>query len=129
MKLWQVRRHWDALARDDPFWAVLTESQKQGNRWAINEFYATGVAEVEKDLETVRTRIPSLATRTALDFGCGAGRLTSALARHFGRVTGVDISEGMVALAREHCRDPGIDFVHNAKPNLRSFPDGSFDLV
>src|SRR5580658_8467087 len=105
MKLWQVRRHWDALARDDPFWAVLTESQKQGNRWAIDEFFSTGVAEVEKDVARARECAPGLRMGSALDFGCGAGRLTQALARHFERVCGVDISGRMVALAREHCRE------------------------
>ncbi|HEY4988547.1 MAG TPA: class I SAM-dependent methyltransferase [Opitutaceae bacterium] len=129
MKLWQVRRHWDALARDDPFWAVLTESEKQGNRWAIDEFYATGVAEVEKDLAAVRSRVAPMPHRHALDFGCGAGRLTQGLARHFERVTGVDISERMVGLAREHSVEARVAFVQNARPDLGLFPDGSFDFV
>jgi SAM-dependent methyltransferase len=129
MKLWQVRRHWDALAKDDPFWAVLTESRKQGNRWAIDEFYSTGVAEVEKDVARARAGDPRLRMGSALDFGCGAGRLTQALARHFERVTGVDISERMVALAREHCRDARVDFAHNVRPDLRIFSDRSFDFV
>jgi SAM-dependent methyltransferase len=129
VKLWQVRRHWDALARDDPFWAVLTESRKQGNRWAIDEFYSTGVAEVEKDLAAVGLCEPGLRLNRALDFGCGAGRLTLALGRHFERATGVDISETMVALAREHCGNPHVDFVHNTRPDLAVFPDGAFDFV
>jgi SAM-dependent methyltransferase len=129
MKLWQVRRHWNALATQDPFWSVLTESRKQGNRWAIDEFYSTGVAEVEKDIERVRRCHPALGAGHALDFGCGAGRLTQALARHFRRVTGVDISERMVSLAREHCRDARAEFTHNIRPDLRAFPDASFDFV
>jgi SAM-dependent methyltransferase len=129
MRLWQVRRHWDALAKDDPFWAVLTESRKQGNRWAIDEFYSTGVAEVEKDLAAVRLREPGLRLKRALDFGSGTGRLTFALGRHFEQATGVDISEAMVALAREHCRNPRVDFVHNTRPDLAVFADGSFDFV
>jgi ubiquinone/menaquinone biosynthesis C-methylase UbiE len=129
MKLWQVRRHWDALAKDDPFWAVLTDSQKQGNRWAISEFYSTGVAEVERDLALVRLIDPALARGSALDFGCGAGRLTQALALHFERVTGVDISERMVALARLHCADTRVNFEHNARSDLRMFAHGSFDFV
>ena len=129
MKLWQVRRHWDALAKDDPFWAVLTEARKQGNRWAISEFFSTGVAEVERDLAQVRVQDPQLRLRSALDFGCGAGRLTQALARHFEWVTGVDISGRMVELAREHCHDSRVSFVQNARSDLRIFPNRSFDLV
>jgi SAM-dependent methyltransferase len=129
MKLWQVRRHWDALAKDDPFWAVLTEAQKEGRRWTLADFYATGVAEVRDDVARVRAVDPDLSMGRALDFGCGAGRLTQALLPHFGRVTGVDISERMVALAREHCRDDRLEFRHNARPDLRIFPAGSFDFV
>jgi ubiquinone/menaquinone biosynthesis C-methylase UbiE len=129
MKLWQVQRHWDALAKADPLWAVLTEGDKQGKRWTIEEFFSTGVAEVEADMARVRLREPRLAVRSALDFGCGAGRLTQGLARHFSRVTGVDISRQMVALAREHNRDPRVDFVHNPRPHLGLFASGSFDFV
>ena len=56
MKLWQVQRHWDALAKADPLFAVLTKADKQGNRWAIDEFFATGVAEVEHNPKNNRMR-------------------------------------------------------------------------
>jgi ubiquinone/menaquinone biosynthesis C-methylase UbiE len=129
MKLWQVQRHWDALAKADPLWAVLTESDKQGKRWSREEFFSTGLAEVGADMERVRRLDPGLPGGRALDFGCGAGRLTQALARHFSRATGVDISGRMVALARELSRDPGVDFVHNPRGDLKLFPGGSFDFV
>ena len=129
MKLWQLQRHWDALARSDPYFAVLTNADKQGNRWALDEFFSTGTAEVDKDLARVRECGAALAAGHALDFGCGAGRLTQALARHFGRVTGVDISAGMIALAREHCADGRVEFVHNPRPDLRAFPPNSFSFV
>ena len=129
MRLWQVRRHWDALAKDDPLFAVLTDPGKQGNKWALEEFFSTGVAEVEKDLARIRACAPGLTPRAALDFGCGAGRLTQALGRHFERVTGVDISGHMVELAREHNRGGKVAFIQNARPDLRIFPDHSFDLV
>ncbi len=129
MKLWQVRRHWDELAKTDPFFAVLTDSEKQGRKWALAEFFSTGVAEVEADLRRIRACDPGLALGSALDFGCGAGRLTQALGGHFQKATGVDISSRMVALAREHNQDTRVGFIHNVRPDLRIFPDASFDLV
>jgi SAM-dependent methyltransferase len=129
MKLWQLRRHWDALARADPYFAVLTNAQKQGNKWAIDEFFSTGVAEVDKDMARIRSCGAAPPGGAALDFGCGAGRLTQALARHFGQVTGVDISEEMIGLARAHCANPRVQFVQNPRPDLKVFPDGSFGLV
>jgi len=129
MNLWQLRRHWDALARADPYFAVLTDSAKQGNRWARDEFFRTGVEEADRDVALIRRLEPGLALRHALDFGCGAGRLTQGLARHFARVTGVDISGRMVELARGQSRDDRVGFVHNPRPDLRVFSDNTFDFV
>ena len=129
MRLWQVRRHWDALAKGDPFFAVLTNPDKQGNKWALAEFFSTGVAEVDRDLARLRALAPGFSDRSALDFGCGAGRLTQALGRHFKRATGVDISGHMVALAGVHNSQEGVSFVHNVRPDLRMFPDNAFSLV
>jgi SAM-dependent methyltransferase len=129
MKLWQVRRHWDALAKEDPYFSVLTDRDKKGNRWAVDEFFATGVSEVGTDLARVRALAPHAPTGFALDFGCGAGRLTQALGAHYGQVIGVDISPGMVALAREHCKKANVSFVHNSKANLAIFPEHTFSLV
>jgi len=84
---------------------------------------------VARDLEQVRRCDPKVRLRRALDFGCGAGRLTQALARHVERVTGVDISERMVALARQHCSDERVCFVQNVRPDLKVFACRSFDLV
>jgi SAM-dependent methyltransferase len=66
----------------------------------------------------------------ALDFGCGAGRLTGALRGHFDAVTGVDVSEPMLARAQDLLAgQPGCRLVHNERADLAVFPDDSFDLV
>ena len=129
MKLWQVRRHWDELAKADPLWAVLTDADRHGRKWTVEEFYATGTAEVEADLARISQLHPALGRRKALDFGCGAGRLTQALANRFESVVGVDISPRMVELARRHSKNPRASFVRNGRPDLREFASGSFDLV
>jgi SAM-dependent methyltransferase len=129
MRLWQVQRHWDELAKADPLWAVLTEADKQGKRWTLEAFYSTGVAEVEADLARVALVEPALPRRRALDFGCGAGRLTQALAGHFSSVTGIDISSQMVALARRQNRNERVAYVQSSRPDLKGFACGSFDFV
>jgi len=60
-----------------------------------------------------------------LDFGCGIGRMEKYLSKSFDVVEGVDISEGMVKLARE--RTPGIKY--HVSDTLSIFPDKSFDFV
>ena len=130
MKLWQTRRHWEKFARTDPLWAVLAAPDKSGNRWDIEDFFATGRAEVAKNLADVRARCPALRLGHALDFGCGVGRLTQALAMHFEQVMGVDISARMLELARRHNRQgERVSYVHNIRPDLAAFADGTFDFV
>lgn len=130
MRLHETKKHWDRFARTDPLWAVLTDETRKGNRWQLDEFFQTGVETVEASLRDVRAHLPALRTGTALDFGCGVGRLSQALARHFDRVTGVDISAEMLAHARRHDRHPGrVEYVLNTEASLAQFATGRFDFV
>lgn len=130
MRLSQTQKHWEKFSRTDPLWAILTVPGKEGNRWDIGEFFRTGVETVDAELQSVRRHHAGLRTGCALDFGCGAGRLTQALARHFDRVTGVDISEGMLELARRHnSHGERVSYVLNTTDDLRQFADGQFDFV
>src|SRR3954452_19717926 len=47
--------------------------------------------------------------RTALDVGCGAGLLAEPLARLGAKVTGIDASAQVIAMAREHAAAAGLD--------------------
>ena len=63
----------------------------------------------------------------ALDFGCGTGRSTRFLKALGFDVTGVDISEDMLRIART--TDPSGDYRLVPADNLEQFAAGSFDLV
>jgi SAM-dependent methyltransferase len=67
-----------------------------------------------------------LATR-ALDFGCGTGRSSRFLEKLGFNVTGVDISEEMLAIARS--TDPEGDYRLVPGDNFDQLERGSFDLV
>jgi len=130
MKILRLRMVWERLAREDPFWAVLMAPEKAGNQWKIDEFFATGVREVDDSIGRLAQHLPALPRQRALDFGCGAGRLTQALGRHYEQVTGVDVAAGMVELAKRHNPTPGrVSFVHNPRSDLRRFDSDHFDLV
>lgn len=130
MKLWLTRRHWEKFARTDPMWAVLTVPGKARNRWDVDEFFLTGRHDVDASLDHVHAHYPQLRRGRALDFGCGVGRLTQALALHFDAVTGVDISAPMLEHARAHNRHgERVSYVHNTRPDLAVFGSGSFDFV
>jgi ubiquinone/menaquinone biosynthesis C-methylase UbiE len=125
-----VRQAWNVLATADPLWAVCVDRARRAGSWERAEFMASGEAEVASAMERVGQLGLGSATDSALDFGCGVGRLTAALAGFFVSVTGVDIAEAMLAQARDVlAADPRCAFVLNDEPDLRIFADGSFDLV
>jgi SAM-dependent methyltransferase len=62
----------------------------------------------------------------ALDVGCGTGALAARMAESGYEVTGIDPSEGMLAVLRS--RAPGVTGVRGTGTSL-PFPDDSFDLV
>jgi SAM-dependent methyltransferase len=119
------RRDWDELAGVDAMWAVLTYSEKKGC-WSEEEFFAHGEEEIAVLMKTLESLGYPKKHETALDFGCGVGRLTRAMTRRFSRVFGIDISATMIEAARRYT--PSAAFAVN-ESTLLPFPDKTFDLV
>lgn len=95
---------WQAIGSADPFWGVLTQPQFRRDRMQpadLDAFYQTGVVHITGVVEIIemitQTRFHA---RSALDFGCGVGRLAEAMAAHADQTTAYDISPGMLAAAR-----------------------------
>jgi SAM-dependent methyltransferase len=125
------RDRWEVLGRDDPLWAVLSVPGTEHGGWDPGEFFRLGAEDVER--VHVQAAAIGLAPgrRRALDFGCGVGRLSLALAERYDRVTGVDVAESMLEGGRRWAVAAGaanVDFVRNDGPVL-PFATGTFDLV
>lgn len=130
MQLRSLKRHWERLGGSDPYWAVLTDPSKREGRWNPEEFFRAGVEEVAMVLQRAADHGVTVPRRRALDFGCGVGRVTQALAAEFDRADGVDISRTMLDAARRHNRAPERCTYHlNPTPDLRLFESGAFTLV
>jgi SAM-dependent methyltransferase len=111
----------------DPLWAIMTEADKRHGGWADDEFFATGEREVRQILDWASVHgLPARHAR-ALDFGCGVGRLTRALAGSFDRCLGVDISPRMVGRAR--ARHAGVAGLSFAVGSGEGIDEEAFDLV
>ena len=128
IKEWQD--NWNELGKDDPLWVVLTDPSKKGGKWTPEEFFATGEQEIAEVMSHAQSLMPDLAKRKALDFGCGVGRLSQALAGRFQTVDGVDISPSMIGHAGRFNRFPDRCFYHvNGSERLERFPDATFDFI
>lgn len=130
MKFDSYRRDWERMGAEDPMWAVLTQRDKRGGSWSAEEFFRLG----HQDVDRLERRLAEcgLAPRrdSALDFGCGVGRVTQALAARFERVAGVDISSTMIEHARRlNGIGERVEFHVNPRPDLSLFADARFDLV
>lgn len=95
---------------------------------AIGERYEAAFGNNEVQIAVVERFVAHLPPGArVLDLGCGTGRPTAAqLVRAGCAVTGVDISEEMLRLARENV--PGATFLHSDILSV-DLPEGSFDGV
>jgi len=130
MRLVAVKRHWERLGRRDPFWAALTAPDKRHGRWAREQFFLSGADEMTAVLRRAERLGLDVSRRCALDFGCGAGRVTQAMAEEFDHADGVDISAPMVRAARRYNRHAGRCAYHlNVAADLKLFGDARYTFV
>lgn len=97
---------WEKWGQQDPYFGVLTHDKFRNVSIEDNreEFFSTGQEFVDTVLARHSTCFGPLKTVRALDFGCGVGRLTLALADRFDEVRGIDISPSMLAEAEKNAR-------------------------
>ncbi len=129
MDLKQLQKNWDGLGAKDPLWAILTDPSKQGGRWDIAEFFAVGEQEIAGVMTLLQALHVSVNLAVALDFGCGVGRLTQALARRFESVYGVDIAPSMIEQAKRLNTSERCQFLVNQSDDLSVFPSEFFDFI
>jgi 2-polyprenyl-6-hydroxyphenyl methylase / 3-demethylubiquinone-9 3-methyltransferase len=82
-------------------------------------------------LDYIERRSGGLAGRRTLDVGCGGGILAEAMARAGAKVTGIDLSDRALAVARLHQLESGVDVDYrlSAAETLATEAPASFDVV
>lgn len=129
-ELQNVQNTWHKLGEDDPYWAVLSDPSKRGNKWNKDEFFLNGKKGVDAVIKEIEIKNFRIKKKKALDFGCGIGRLTRTLSFHFDEVIGVDIAPSMIGHARKLNSDfANCEFVVNANDDLAFIDDNSIDLI
>jgi 2-polyprenyl-6-hydroxyphenyl methylase/3-demethylubiquinone-9 3-methyltransferase len=68
---------------------------------------------------------------SVLDVGCGAGILSEALAKRGAAVTGLDLADDNIRVARRHAADQGLDIDYRVASieQLAAAGEGTFDIV
>ncbi|HEY2015614.1 MAG TPA: class I SAM-dependent methyltransferase [Bryobacteraceae bacterium] len=117
-QLERMRQDWEERARENARHYVATGKEE----WSEEEFYRTGELNLKEYILNDLTNIcqgKDPRRMKVLEIGCGAGRITRALAGFFGEVYAVDISSEMVRQARLALR---------AFPKARIFVNNGTDL-
>jgi SAM-dependent methyltransferase len=126
MDIEELQQHWEAFAQANPMWAVLTSTRE----WDERAFFETGVQEIDAIMQHIAALSIQIAHDRALDFGCGLGRLSQALARHFEHVDGIDIAPSMIEQARKFNQfGDRVEYRVNSVDNLRVFEDSRFNFI
>lgn len=75
--------------------------------------------------------LAGLAGKAVLDVGCGGGLLAEGMAERGACVTGIDLSEKALAVARLHLLESGraVEYVHAAAEAFAAERPGSFEVV
>ena len=130
------RARWTKLSSQHPFWTVLSEPRYRAEKIGpadVEAFFASGASEVAHTLATVRAKlIPGFKPTSAVDYGCGVGRLSIPLARESDRVVSVDISDPMLEQVRRNAADRGVANIEGVRAEeFMDAPDSrfSFDFV
>lgn len=107
----EVREFWDRVASD---WEIQVGAHGDDNRRLNSDPVLWDFAGDVLGLDV-------------LDAGCGTGYLTAQLSARGAKVVGVDLSDNMIAIAREHA--PDLDFRVDSVTSLGSVGDRQFDLI
>lgn len=130
MNIKKLKESWNEFGKADPLWSILTDPKKKGNKWDVDEFFKTGQDEIDSVIHYIDSLKITLRRESALDFGCGVGRLTQALAQYFNEVYGVDIAASMIELAEKHNRyKDRCKYILNEENSLCLFANDSFDFI
>lgn len=81
-------------------------------------------------LDYIRQRV-TLSGSKIVDIGCGGGILAESMAAHGADVTGIDMAEGPLAVARLHQAESGtnVDYQRTTAEDLASQNAGKYDVV
>jgi SAM-dependent methyltransferase len=119
-----MQRYWDEKAREDAFYFV--DNRLDYRSPDVERFWTGGDEALGLLLEIAGASIEP--DDVIVDIGCGLGRLSRAAAARAARVRAIDVSEEMLALARQHnAQLDNVDWIHGDGRTLQPIETASVD--
>lgn len=120
-----MKGFWNQSASDNAYHSVMTAKID----WNNKEYYLEGKKCVEEFLVPFLNKKGIKDRMSILDLGCGTGRTTIHFLEYFDTVVGTDVSEEMIAVAKNDHADSGIKFLATSGEDLKELDSESFNMV
>ncbi len=122
-----MRHDWNERARKDAFFYIASWRKD----WDLATFLKSGEEDYDRLVAPIFQRTDFRTQgKTAIELGCGAGRMTHAFAAHFERVIAFDVSEEMLKRAKAVLpNSSNITWLHSNGENLSEAGNDSTDFV
>ncbi|HWF11467.1 MAG TPA: class I SAM-dependent methyltransferase [Bryobacteraceae bacterium] len=121
----QMRADWNARSQKDAHYYVAFGGHGQSER-----DFMDSASEVLPVILEELPRLPRGGTgRRALEIGCGPGRLMRPMSKYFDEIHGVDVSDEMIALARERLKETSAHVHATSGVDLGIFENNYFDFI
>jgi SAM-dependent methyltransferase len=120
--LTQHKKKWDVLAQENDRYYVRSVNHEQSDE----EYEASGKKNVEEHILNDRLlmeKLGALSNRNILEIGCGSGRITRTLSKHFMNVAALDISRTMLEKARAFVDANNVIFLESNGQDVPVFPN------
>jgi SAM-dependent methyltransferase len=107
----RVSESWRHLGQTEPYWSVISAEKFKRAEFERHrrEFYKSGGADVDRMVIWMeRNGLFTRPGQSCLEYGCGAGRITSHLATRFVTTHAYDISKPHLRLAEEAIGEAGL---------------------
>ncbi len=120
----------EATVNVDP--AEIDKFQAIASRWWDPESEFKPLHDINPlRVEYIERQAGGLEGKTVVDIGCGGGLLSEAMAARGARVTGIDLAEQSLDVARLHLHESGleVDYRHVAAEDFAAEQPQAFDVV
>ena len=123
-----MRKQWDCLASENPFYSVASWDEFWGEEVDLELFWKSGREDVDRFIK--KLNLADTCNLEMLELGCGIGRMTHRFSELFKHVYAIDVSPEMLKLARKYWGHlKNVEFILGNGADMRSIPNASVDFV
>lgn len=121
----KIGETWSGLGSEKAHFSVITDPQylPENLENSLDSFWQSGINEANRALLILKNtgKFDGMSLNTCVEYGCGVGRVTMGLAKHFKQVHAYDISEQHLEHATHRAKEtntvnidfhPCLDFLH-----------------